>query len=258
MKQYRQICIAGTGKLAEALLNRLHSNLELEIFLWGRKETSLNRLRTTYRLQLAEVEQVPKMPVLLCVSDNAIDDVGRQLNEIATCLLHFSGSCAINVLPESEGGSAVCWPIQTFGNPTAINWLEVPLITETRGDEATAFTEWLCTALGGPRISLSEAQRRSLHLAAIVVNNFTNHLMQVSKAYCERNNLPFEHLLPLIKQTVTQLNENEPQALQTGPARRNDWRVIEKHLNMLKNEPELSEIYRMFSEQITTRYASEK
>jgi predicted short-subunit dehydrogenase-like oxidoreductase (DUF2520 family) len=115
---------------------------------------------------------------------------------------------------------------------------------------------WFCTKLGGPRFSLTEEKRRALHLAAIVVNNFTNHLMNLSKHYCEEQRIPFEQLLPLLRQTIGQLNENDPQRQQTGPARRNDQITIQKHLDMLQNEAELSEIYSMISRQITNRYSS--
>ena len=163
---------------------------------------------------------------------------------------------SIDVLPETIREKAVCWPIQTFGNPLAVNWSEVPLCIEVPGQEAQEFMAWLCATLGGPCFSLTEEKRRALHLAAIVANNFTNHLMNLSKRYCEEQQIPFEQLLPLLRQTIGQLSENDPQKLQTGPARRNDQITIQKHLDMLQNEAELSEIYNMISRQITNRFSS--
>jgi predicted short-subunit dehydrogenase-like oxidoreductase (DUF2520 family) len=256
MEQPKQILIAGTGKLAEALLSHLHRVPNLELFLWGRNEIAVNRLRDAYRIQSDYSNSLGKMPVLLCVSDNAISEVAEALKYSASCMVHFSGSMSIDVLPETYSEKAVCWPIQTFGNPLAVNWTEVPLCTETRGEETQEFMTWFCTTLGGPRFSLTEEKRRALHLAAIVVNNFTNHLMNLSKRYCEEQRVPFEQLLPLSRQTIGQLTEKDPQRLQTGPARRNDQITIQKHLDMLQNEAELSEIYSMISRQITNRYSS--
>jgi predicted short-subunit dehydrogenase-like oxidoreductase (DUF2520 family) len=114
--------------------------------------------------------------------------------------------------------------------------------------------DWLHSTLGGPHFSLPEEKRRALHLAAIVVNNFTNHLLNLSKQYCETEQIPFEQLLPLLRQTVGQLSKNNPQEMQTGPARRNDQNTLQKHMEMLQNEAELSEIYHVFSKQIINRY----
>jgi len=256
MEQHRQILIAGTGKLAEALLAQLHRIPGLELFLWGRNSAAVNRLKDTYSIQSMGLDVKEKMPVLLCVSDNAIAEVAAVFKEKASLMVHFSGSMSIDVLPDSLAEKAVCWPIQTFGNPLAITWNKIPLCTETKGHKAEAFMDWVCTTLGGPHISLSEEKRRALHLAAIVLNNFTNHLMHLSKSYCEVQQIPFEQLLPLLQQTITQLNHADPYKVQTGPARRNDQHTIQKHLDMLQNEAELSEIYRLFSQQITNRYTS--
>lgn len=258
MEQPKQILIAGTGKLAEALLAQLRCTPELELFLWGRNTEAVNRLNEAYNIQPAQSAVNEKMPVLLCVSDNAISEVAETLSQRASCMVHFSGSMSIDVLPEAISEKAVCWPIQTFGNPVAVNWSEVPLCTERQGQDAEDLITWLCSKLGGPRTSLPEEKRRALHLAAIVANNFTNHLMNLSKRYCEEQQIPFEQLLPLLRQTISMLAENDPQRLQTGPARRNDQLTIQKHLDMLQNETDLSEIYSLISRQITNRFTSSK
>jgi predicted short-subunit dehydrogenase-like oxidoreductase (DUF2520 family) len=254
MKQHSQILIAGTGKLAEALLAQLQHAQNIELFLWGRNEIAVKRLRDIYRIQSIDSDSPEKLPVMLCVSDNAIADVAGILKDKASLMVHFSGSISLDVLPQSIGAKAVCWPIQTFGNPSRINWSEVPLCTEIRGKNAEDFMDWLHSTLGGPHFSLPEEKRRALHLAAIVVNNFTNHLLNLSKQYCETEQIPFEQLLPLLRQTVGQLSKNNPQEMQTGPARRNDQNTLQKHMEMLQNEAELSEIYHVFSKQIINRY----
>ncbi len=258
MEQPKQILIAGTGKLAEALLAQLHCTPELELLLWGRNTEAVNRLKEAYNIQPAQSAVNEKMPVLLCVSDNAISEVAETLSQWASCMVHFSGSMSIDVLPKSISEKAVCWPIQTFGNPLAVNWSEVPLCTEMRGSDAGVFLDWLCSTLGGPHFSLPEEKRRAFHLAAIVLNNFTNHLLNLSKQYCETQQIPYEQLLPLLRQTISMLAENDPQRLQTGPARRNDQLTIQKHLDMLQNETDLSEIYSLISRQITNRFTSSK
>ena len=57
-------------------------------------------------------------------------------------------------------------------------------------------------------------------------------------------------MLPLIDETARKVHELEPRAAQTGPAVRYDGNVIDGHLRMLADEPEMQELYRKISESI--------
>ena len=50
------------------------------------------------------------------------------------------------------------------------------------------------------------------------------------------------------------LIEHSPAGSQTGPARRGDNQMISKHLELLKNAGNLSEYYKMFSDDISSTY----
>ena len=50
--------------------------------------------------------------------------------------------------------------------------------------------------------------------------------------------------------TLRGLEELEPKQAQTGPAVRYDENVINKHLEMLADEPEMQELYQLVSENI--------
>lgn len=89
-----------------------------------------------------------------------------------------------------------------------------------------------------------------LHLGAVVVNNFSNHLYTLSRDFLGRNDIQFSYLFPLIGETATRLKDQEPRDLQTGPARRNDNKVIEEHLAMLSENPDLLEIYKQLTSSI--------
>ncbi len=66
-------------------------------------------------------------------------------------------------------------------------------------------------------------------------------------------NMPFELLKPLIAETTAKALDISPLAAQTGPAARGNLKVIEKHLELLKDDPRLQEIYRMISKSIGSR-----
>ena len=48
--------------------------------------------------------------------------------------------------------------------------------------------------------------------------------------------------------------DEENTELQTGPAKRNDVKTIEKHIKILQNEEYLADIYALFSKQIIKKH----
>ena len=65
--------------------------------------------------------------------------------------------------------------------------------------------------------------------------------------------LPFEVLLPLIDETARKVHSLPPKEAQTGPAVRYDTNVIDKHLKMLADDPQLADIYKLISTDIHER-----
>ena len=57
-------------------------------------------------------------------------------------------------------------------------------------------------------------------------------------------------MVRLIDETARKVHELEPLAAQTGPAVRYDENVIDEHLRMLADEPQMLELYREISENI--------
>src|SRR5690606_16521859 len=95
-----------------------------------------------------------------------------------------------------------------------------------------------------------DSERRKLHLAAVIANNFSNHLYHLTEDFCRKESVDFGMLFPLISETVNGLKEQSPASLQTGPAVRNDLATIEKHLQTLGSYPGLASLYKMFSQSI--------
>ena len=83
----------------------------------------------------------------------------------------------------------------------------------------------------------------------IFVNNFTNNLYKIGNDICTENNIPFEILLPLIKETAEKITRLSPLEAQTGPAIRNDEETINSHLEFLTNENQKN-IYKILTQSI--------
>ncbi len=95
-----------------------------------------------------------------------------------------------------------------------------------------------------------DRQRQWLHLAAVIGNNFVNHLMVIDEMICDSQSLPFSVLQPILRQTFSRIQAEHPMALQTGPAVRNDEETIRKHLSLLGIRQEWQDVYRTMTASI--------
>ena len=99
--------------------------------------------------------------------------------------------------------------------------------------------------------------RQKIHLAAVIASNLTNHLYAIAASILDRQEIPFDVLSALITETAAKAALSHPLKSQTGPAVRNDLKVIEKHLDLLREEPAYRDIYQMISENIIHHHKNE-
>lgn len=198
-----------------------------------------------------DLKDLPKgQLVILCVPDDVIKDTVKLIP--ASCpVAYTSGSTDINSLSERDN-IGVLYPLQTFSKDTALNMNGVPFFIEGSNSNFSATLFDLAWKISSSVSYANSEERKELHLAAVWINNFTNHLIHIAKEYLESKNLDFEHLKPLLLETVLKLKEQDPYAAQTGPARRGDAKTIEQHLSKLDGTSK--EIYKLISESIVNTY----
>ena len=88
-----------------------------------------------------------------------------------------------------------------------------------------------------------------MHVAAVFVNNFTNHLYQIGKEICDEHQVPFEVLKPLIQETGDKIKTLDPIDAQTGPAIRRDSVTTNAHLEFITDENQKN-IYKILTQSI--------
>jgi predicted short-subunit dehydrogenase-like oxidoreductase (DUF2520 family) len=148
----------------------------------------------------------------------------------------------------------VFYPLQTFSKGRKVNMHQVPVCLEASSAEILMVLTVLADAIGDAVFEINSRQRKFLHLAAVMVNNFTNHLYHLAEEFLEDRELGFDLLKPLIVETALKVTEIDPSTAQTGPARRGDKQTIQKHLELLDGNPEYKQIYEIISSQILKRY----
>lgn len=183
---------------------------------------------------------------IIAVSDDAIQQVSKTIINREGLIVHTSGAVDINALKNKRKG--VFYPLQSFTKNAEIDFNEVPFCLETENNEDYTLLENLAKTLGSKIYQISSEQRKKLHVAAVFVNNFTNHMYKIGNDICSNNKIPFEILHPLIEETARKIKTLSPVHAQTGPAKRNDTQTIKNHLEDLNLEQQ--KIYQLLTKSI--------
>ena len=144
----------------------------------------------------------------------------------------------------------VFYPLQTFSKERKINFEEVPVLIEGNNPKSLEHIRKVADSISPHVFEIDSATRKTIHLSAVVANNFTNHLFVQAEKILAKKNIPFPILGPLLHETVIKAILLSPSEAQTGPAKRGDTKIIEEHQKMLKNDSSMSKIYKLLSESI--------
>jgi len=249
-----EIVIIGTGNTATVLGRKLKQAGHTIVQVAGRNPVPATLLA-------AELNALPCISApslyreasfyLLAVSDNALAGIQNEWNLPNRLVAHTAGAVSIDVLKGAAAGYGVFYPLQSLRKEVKPS-PEIPLLIDGNSEAVKEKLRAIALSIS-PMVDIAgDAQRLQLHLAAVLVNNFTNHLYALAENYCKENGLDFHYLLPLIKETAMRLDMFPPQQVQTGPAIRNDTDTIRRHLSMLKDDHALKEIYALLTESIQT------
>ncbi|UBM61489.1 DUF2520 domain-containing protein [Candidatus Sulfidibacterium hydrothermale] len=255
--QIQKIVIIGAGNVAWHLAQALDRAGFSVVEICSRHIAPARELAEKVRSSAsADCKRVPPDAdlYLVAVSDTQIEAVANALPPVKGIVCHTSGAVPVSVLQRFQH-YGVFYPLQTFSRSVAVDVSEVPFCLEASSGEVYQALVAVAEKLSRKVFAVNTEQRMKLHLAAVLVNNFTNHLYGLATAWLKENGLDSQLLLPLLNETTAKLNHLSPEQAQTGPAKRGDIAVIEKHLQLLEQEkPELQELYRLFSHQILKQY----
>jgi predicted short-subunit dehydrogenase-like oxidoreductase (DUF2520 family) len=187
---------------------------------------------------------------ILAIKDDAIAEFVPHLSSFNKPIVHTSGAVELQQLLDFTNNAGVFYPLQTFSKTKEVNFREVPLCIEGADETITEMLEGLARDISNNVYRVNSAQRKVLHLAAVFACNFTNHLYSVGEQLLAGSDMSFDMLRPLIAETADKIKEHHPADVQTGPAVRNDDLTMQAHLQMLKKQPDLQEIYTRLSQDI--------
>ena len=249
------IAFIGAGNLATNLAKALYRKGFRIVQVYSRtKESAQELAQTVEAAYTTELQAVTKEAQLYIVSlkDAAFVEL---LPEIVpgkgnALWVHTAGSIPMNIWRGHVERYGVLYPMQTFSKQREVDFGQIPFFVEGNSEEDVRLLKDIASALSEKVYEASSEQRKNLHLAAVFACNFTNHMYALAAGLMKEYGLPFEAMLPLIDETARKVHELEPLAAQTGPAVRYDDNVIDEHLRMLADEPEMQQLYREISENI--------
>jgi predicted short-subunit dehydrogenase-like oxidoreductase (DUF2520 family) len=185
------------------------------------------------------------------VNDDAVGDIVLQLERSSSLIVHTSGSLPMEVLASASPDHGVLYPLQTFSLPRTVSMRGVPLCIEASGNKQLAILAELASSISGHVYELDSQQRLCLHIAAIFTNNFTNYLYTLAGGILDKCGLPAVLLHPLMQETAAKAIQMGASGTQTGPAVRGDEETISMHLEWLKDNKDLFEVYELLSRQLS-------
>jgi predicted short-subunit dehydrogenase-like oxidoreductase (DUF2520 family) len=144
----------------------------------------------------------------------------------------------------------VFYPMQTFSKEKAVDFSRVHIFIEGRDAGTLDLARKVAETLSANVHELNSSERRYLHLAAVFACNFANHCYALSAQILEAHGLPFESMLPLIRETAEKVETVHPREAQTGPAARRDENVMDAQKALLADNPQMQQIYDIMSKSI--------
>ncbi len=247
------VVILGGGNLALHLFKALQKSTESTVVqVYNRSKEKIAHLAKEVPITDNRSQLIQADVYVLAVSDGAIAEVSKDLTNRNAIVAHTSGSASLDTL-STNPRRAVFYPLQTFTKGRPVDFKTIPICLETEQEEDLALLKRMALSISDTVCTISTQQRQALHLAAVFVNNFTNHLYHIGHGLCAENHLLFDLLLPLIKETAQKIETLSPLEAQTGPAKRNDTSTLARHENQLKQENHKA-IYKLLSTSIQTTY----
>lgn len=244
-----KIVLLGAGNVGTHLCRALQNKEGLEIIQWyNRSLNSLEKELVPFAVTQNLNDIIEADLYIISVSDTAIPAISKALEGKNGLIAHTAGSIPMEVLGAHQN-HGIFYPLQTFSKQKEVDFNQIPLCLEANQPENLNLLKKLAQSLGGPVHLIDSAQRKALHVAAVFVNNFTNHLFTIGEELCKAHKVPFSVLQPLIAETADKIKHLPPSAAQTGPAARGDQKILKDHLQYLTKESH-QKLYQLISASI--------
>ncbi len=247
-----RIVLMGSGNVATHLGKALHQAGHSIGQVYSRTvvhaQALAQQLHATPITDLCELDRSADW-YILSIKDDALLPLIEQLPVLEGLVTHTAGSVPLAILSRFQH-HGVFYPFQTFSKSTEVDFKTIPLLVEGNAGQTANTLLQLAQEISDKAQFASSDQRGQLHIAAVFACNFVNHMYALADDLLKSHQLPFDLLIPLIKETAAKMEQLSPQLSQTGPASRNDQQIIQKHIQSLEDQPHHQELYKTLTKSI--------
>ncbi len=258
------IGIIGAGKLGNALAVAMNK-LEFSISgIYSRSEESCQSLCRKLNLEMdncLDAVIINSEVIFLCVPDNDIENMASHIassfkseSVSGKVFFHLSGALSSEVLqPLVDMGAYTgsFHPIQTFADREN-SWQKLfGCFFGFEGcDKARKCASKIADKLNAKMIFIRKEQKTLYHAAACMISNYTVTLFYIMHEMLLKSGMDEEAainaFMPLLKNTVDNIEKLGYINALTGPISRGDHKVVGQHLKAISCEiPEFEAIYRL-------------
>ncbi len=249
------IVILGAGNVAFHLTRALIENTCNVRQIFNRTLEHAREIGEANRISYTDkISEIEKADIYIIASaDSGIEEFSHYIQYDDVLVVHTSGSSPMSVL-KGDYRKGVFYPLQTFSKERTMRYDNIPFFIEAENSEDLKKLNELGNRISNEVHELNFASRMQVHMTGVWANNFVNHLYYIAGNICEQNNVPFDVLLPLIQETANKVIEMSPKDAQTGPAKRGDQVIIDRHLEALQDDSRLLQIYQILTDSIKRVY----
>lgn len=247
-----KIIIIGTGNVAFHLAKAFHLHQISVEQIFGRNVLEGEKIAHEIGSQFSTDHLAEADLYLIAVADSAVPEVSKLIKNKNALVAHTSGSLTKEVLIGNYK-KACFYPLQTFSKGKSLNYSQIPFFVEAQNEADEKLLVDLALKISNKVQVADYEKRKYIHLTAVFACNFVNHLFARAKELSDSQSIPFDYFLPLIDETVEKIHFLDPKLAQTGPAVRNDQRILELHKKLL-HDPQLVKIYTTLNHSILEMY----
>jgi predicted short-subunit dehydrogenase-like oxidoreductase (DUF2520 family) len=251
-----KVVIIGSGNVATVMGGKIaaagHAILQV---MARRPEAAADLARqwdTSYTTEWAQVRRDADL-YLIAVSDKAVPGLSAVLQLPGRLVVHTAGAVPLQALRGVSDRCGVLYPLQSLRREIR-PFPEFPLLVDAADADDLEQIASLAQTISRQVQRADDAYRLKCHVAAVMVNNFTNFLYTLANDLCAREGVDFSLLQPIIRETAARLEYYAPGEVQTGPAVRGDVETMRRHLGLLAGYPQLKALYERFSAEIAAYY----
>ena len=247
-----QIVLIGSGNVAFHLA-KAFTEAQIPVSqIFGRNTTELQKISEQFSIPFSTETLADADLYIISVSDSSITEVSSLIKNKNVLVAHTSGSVSREALSGNYRKS-VFYPLQTFSKSKNLDYSKIPFFIDAENENDEEILKNLASKISKNVMLANDEKRKYIHLTAVFACNFVNHLYARAKEISDSQGIPFDYFLPLIDETTQKIHELEPKFAQTGPAIRNDEKVLKLHESLLTDEEKLK-IYKTLNESIKKMY----